>query len=262
MKTLISQLDDKASILQVFKSLEEKPQPNFPEWFSTLRKEALSSFSALSFPKLRDEEWKYTNIEPILENSYSFNTEISVKGLTPKDFETIGEKETGGTQLVFIDGLYSKEFSKVSNADGIFIESFQEALQKHSDQLKPYLGKQADSKTDAFTALNTSFIYDGAFIFVPKGKTVEKTIELVFVSSGNKISQPRNLFVLQENATASVIESHVSLGNEVHFTNSVTETFLNPGANLSHYKMQRQNKQSFHVASNHVSGEKKSRYHS
>lgn len=262
MKTLISQLDDKASILQVFKSLEEKPQPNFPEWFSTLRKEALSSFSSLSFPRLRDEEWKYTNIEPVIQNSYSFDTKLPVNSLAPKDFETIGGKETGGTRLVFINGLYSKEFSVSNYVDGIIVESFQEALQKHSDELKPYLGRQADSKTDAFTALNTSFIYDGVFIFVPKSKAIQKPVELVFVSLGNKISQPRNLFVLAEKATASVIESHISAGSEAHFTNSVTEIFLNPGARLSHYKIQRQNKQSFHVASNHISCAEKSSYNS
>lgn len=262
---VISQLDDKANILDAFKGLEEKTSSKFPQWFLAQRREAMSSFSSVSFPKLQDEEWKYTNIKPILDQAYTLDLEpqASPSQLTTKDLEVLLEKKIGEIRLVFIDGYYSNEFSKVpAQMDGLVIESFQHAIEKYSDHLKPYLGQQANSKSDAFTALNSSFIHDGQFILVPRGKAFEKPIELIYISTANKISQPRNLFVSAENSKASVIETHISLGTEIGFTNSVTEIFLGRGAHLRHYKIQKQNKESFHMASNHVSCEEKSHYES
>ena len=34
------------------------------------RKEALSNFSRLDFPTQKDEEWKYTNISPLLKHNF------------------------------------------------------------------------------------------------------------------------------------------------------------------------------------------------
>ncbi|MGE5846424.1 MAG: Fe-S cluster assembly protein SufD, partial [Ignavibacteria bacterium] len=33
-----------------------------------LRKDAILKFSELSFPTIKDEEWKYTNISPLLKH--------------------------------------------------------------------------------------------------------------------------------------------------------------------------------------------------
>ena len=35
-----------------------------------LRKEALDRFEAQGFPTTRDEEWKYTNLKPVLKQDY------------------------------------------------------------------------------------------------------------------------------------------------------------------------------------------------
>src|SRR3989339_518970 len=35
-----------------------------------LRKSAISNFSDLQFPTTRDEEWKYTNIAPLLKHTF------------------------------------------------------------------------------------------------------------------------------------------------------------------------------------------------
>ena len=43
-----------------------------------LRKSAISNFSDLQFPTTRDEEWKYTNISPLLK--HTFNALLKVAG--------------------------------------------------------------------------------------------------------------------------------------------------------------------------------------
>ncbi len=248
------QLDDKKSILETFR----KQKGPDPFWLESLRKEAASQFAGLDFPTLRDEEWKYTNVEPLLKNSFSFAP--STDKLTPPE-NLLGRDEK--VRLVFTNGNFSKELSRIPEENGIIIENFTEALRSHPKTFEPYFAKQADFKKDAFTALNTALFCDGAFIFLPKGEILETPIHLIFISSEEKvISQPRNLIVLGEGAQAKVIETHLSLHQEVYFKNAVTEIVLQPNATLHHYKIQRESKKAFHISTAQITCEKESAYHS
>ncbi|MBU1349358.1 Fe-S cluster assembly protein SufD, partial [Patescibacteria group bacterium] len=47
-----------------FKSFEEKLNGQSQSFFHKFRKDALIKFSELEFPTTKNEEWKYTNINP------------------------------------------------------------------------------------------------------------------------------------------------------------------------------------------------------
>ena len=261
------QLDDKASILQAFEALQKTASAaQHPSWLESLRKNAASCFAELNFPTLRDEAWKYTNVEPLIKNSFSFTFEPETEGLVRESIEALLWGEPEWTRLVFVNGIYSKELSKISKkAEGVRIESLRETFLKHPEELERYLARQADFKNNPFTALNTAFLSDGAFIFIPHGKVLEEPIHLLFISlsPGKKtISQPRNLIVLGEASQVKIIESHVSSAQDIYFTNAVTEIVLGPAASLDHYKVQRESKKAFHMATTQTSCDRSSAYHS
>ena len=54
--------------------------------------------------------------------------------------------------------------------EGVIVGSLAEALEKHPQLVEPHLGRHADFKRNAFAALNTAFLRDGAFIYVPAGQ--------------------------------------------------------------------------------------------
>jgi Fe-S cluster assembly protein SufD len=56
------------------------------------------------------------------------------------------------------------------------------------------------------------------------------------------------LLVAQENSSATMIESFVSINGGRHFTNAVVEIVLEDGARLEHYKVQRESNKAFHIA--------------
>ena len=56
--------------LNEFKKFESTLNGESSATIHQLRKEAISNFSGLSFPNTKDEEWKYTNIAPLL--NYNF----------------------------------------------------------------------------------------------------------------------------------------------------------------------------------------------
>jgi Fe-S cluster assembly protein SufD len=104
---------------------------------------------------------------------------------------------------------------------------------------------------NGFTALNTAFISEGAFVYIPRNVSVEPPLHLLFASDGlaSKIATfPRVLIVAEEHSKATVIESYGGFKDDSYFTNAVVEVVLGDGAQLDHYKIQRESTEAFHVA--------------
>jgi Fe-S cluster assembly protein SufD len=127
------------------------------------------------------------------------------------------------------------------------VESLATAIESGAGSVEQNLGRIAAFEQHAFTALNTAFIADGAFIELANDAVVEEPIHLVFVSGGEGVSHPRNLIVAGQHSRATVIESYVSLRESSYFTNAVTEIVVGEGAHLDHYKLQRESASAFHV---------------
>ena len=73
-------------------------------------------------------------------------------------------------RLVFIDGSYSPELSDSSDMPGgVKVLSLASALGSEEGLVKKYLSKYADFSEEAFTALNTAFMQDGGFVYIPRG---------------------------------------------------------------------------------------------
>src|SRR5262249_22475511 len=112
---------------------------------------------------------------------------------------------------------------------------------------------------------NTAFIRDGAFVAVPRGKVVETPIHLVFVSTAEEpatIYHPRNLIILGENSQITIAESYISLEENECFTNTVTEFVVGKHAVAEHYKIQRESKQAYHIATTAIHLERDSKFSS
>jgi Fe-S cluster assembly protein SufD len=78
---------------------------------------------------------------------------------------------------------------------------------------------------------------------------VKTPIHLLFLGvpgGGPVAAHMRNLFVVEENAQATIVETYS--GEGVYFTNGVTEIALDQDANLDHYKIQIESEEACHVA--------------
>ena len=87
--------------------------------------------------------------------------------------------------------------------------------------MEKHLTRHADSDANFFTALNTAFFQDGAFVSIPAGKTADKPVHLLFIGASEQAGAavlPRNLILADRGATVKVIESHVSLSDAPRVT--------------------------------------------
>jgi Fe-S cluster assembly protein SufD len=232
-----------------------------PKEITELRKKALSSFNELEFPSLKDEEWKYTNISPLLQ--HNFTVEPGEVKINEKDLQPFLFKEMKSNILVFVNGHFSEELSELKSlAQGVIVSDIGKAIKEVHPAVKKYFGQIAGFNDNIFVSLSTAFTKSGAFIYVPAGKIVEEPIHILFISSSkNKvIVQPRNLFVAEENSQVSILEHYVSLGSETYFTNAVTEIAAGENAVIDHIKLQEENKKSFHIARMEVHQERSSNF--
>jgi Fe-S cluster assembly protein SufD len=249
----------KESYLATFEGFEKKVSAKDPAWIRSLRKGAIERFASLGFPTAKDEEWKYTRVEPIVNTPFQF-------ALNPSDgvtLEKINAFSFGALQwprLVFVNGFYSAKLSELSELSGkIKVSSLREAFLKEPERVEAHFGRYVNLEKNAFGALNTAFVQDGALIDLGRGEVVDEPIHLVFISvspGGTVLSQPRNLMVAGAGSSATVIESYVSLAAECYFTNAVTEIVLEEGARLDHNKLLRESENAFHIGTTHVCGKK------
>ncbi len=226
--------------------------------FHKTRKAAIARFSELGFPTPRNEEWKYTNVSSLLAHKFKLTTE-SAK-LEKKDIEEFIFPDTQKNLFVFVNGKYDAELSTVNFGDGVIIESLGQAFANHTDLVEQHLGRYADFEKESFTALNTAFTHDGAFIYIPENKNISAPIHVIHISkvSDTAISSPRNLFVIGKNSQVKIVESYHAVDSGIYFTNSVTEIFVDENANVEHIKIQEESDQAFHIANTQIHQERSS----
>ena len=229
-----------------------------------LRREAIARFSELGFPTTKNEEWRFTNVSPIVKESFAPVFAHVEPGVTSDDVVRFSFGGLECSRLVFINGHFAKGLSTLVRTPlGMIIGSIAAVLRTDSHLANQHLGRYARFVDNAFTALNTAFLQDGAFVYVPDNQIVEEPIHLVFISTGTRpaiVSHPRILVVAGKQSRLSIVESYVSLDESRYLTNAVTEIVLGDGAVVEHDKLQLESSAAFHVGTIHVYQNQKSNY--
>jgi Fe-S cluster assembly protein SufD len=249
-------------------------QPVAPEWLQSLRAKGMARFEALGFPTTKNEDWHFTSVAPISERIFraamtskaGVSSEGSTAGMVARaDLRRFTFDQPEWHTLVFVNGEFSEDLSSYAGlGEKVRVSSLAKAIRSDIGRPERHLGKIAAFDNHAFTALNTAFIRDGAFIELQADAVVDQPIHLIFVSEGRgeSVSHPRNLIVAAPNSRASIIESYICVRDTPYFTNAVTEISLGDGARLDHYKLQRESEKSFHVGTTQVRQARDSQLHS
>jgi len=227
-----------------------------PTWIFPLRKAGMARFAELGFPTLHHEDWRFTNLAPLVKLPFRPVFEPFADGLTKETLAPLTFGHLEATRLVFVNGHYSLALSSNSLAeDGVKIKNLATALLEDSALLEKHLGRYAQDPSNPFSALNTAFFQDGGFIHITAGKAPSRPVHLIFVSTTSEPGttvQPRNLIVAEKNSRATVLETYVSNTDVAYLTNSVTELVLEDGAALEHCKFQNESLNAFHLATIHA----------
>lgn len=213
--------------------------------FQPLRQAARVRLETLPFPSDRTEDWRFTSVAPILQTP--FELPAPVPSLDAVSLPALAAPNA--LRLVFVNGRFAKSLSTLAAIPaGVQIGSLADPIPPTA---LPSLTQIASTKDNVFTALNSSFLHDGAFVVVPDGLVVEQPIEIVYLTqpAGKlPITHPHTLLVVGRAAQASFVERYLAAGDGVYFTNAVTEIALAEHAIVDHVKLQQESLQAYHVA--------------
>lgn len=222
-----------------------------PAWLAERKRSAMQRFAEAGFPDPRHEEWRYTNVRPIVRKA--FEPATGPAGPLPPQIDALGFAGLDAIRLVFADGRLLPDRSTVEDLpDGVTVMGLAQAIETRAGELAERLGAVADESDNSFASLNTAMMQDGAYVALAPGAVIERPIYLLFLSARTDqplVAHPRILVHAGENSQGTVIEHYAGQGGAAGFTNTVTELLAAPGAQLHHYLLQEQSTDGYHVGS-------------
>ncbi len=216
-----------------------------------LRREAIGRFSALGFPTTKQEEWRFTNVAPLTRTPFEPVLQYDTHGVTAEVVKRYSLGESIGALLVFINGHWSREHSRLSRLPaGVTVESLASAMRAKSELVGAHLSRYLHFAEHSFAALNTAFMQDGLFIHLPDGTSMDEPVHALFIAAGGHrpfMSSPRNLIVMGKRCSLSLAESYVGLTETPYLTTAVSEVVVGEESVLEHDKLQVEGARAFHV---------------
>ena len=212
-----------------------------------MRADGKAVFDQAGLPTRKLEQWKYTPLNKL--DALGFGAFDAVVPAIP-DALPASVPEIDAYRVVLVNGRFATGLSDLSGLDPkVKLSGLDAAVSDAPALVESLIGHQV--KTDMpMAALNAAQFEDGIVLHVPKGVALEKPVHLVSLAGGADepvSAHPRLLISLDENAEATLIETHVSFGEGVSLINGVTEISLGRHARLGHYKLQSEGGDTTHV---------------
>ena len=198
----------------------KKNEPEFMlEWRIKAFRHWMSLEKAQAEPK-----WANIHYPPIDYQAISYYSapkqKASLKSLDELDPEILRTYEKLGIPLaeqkmlagVAVDAVFDSvsvatTFKEKLSEVGVIFCSFSEAVQKHPDLVKKYLGSVVPHTDNFFAALNAAVFTDGSFVYVPKGVKCPMELSTYFRINAAETGQfERTLIVADEGASVSYLE--------------------------------------------------------
>ncbi len=189
-----------------------------PEWLLEFRLKSYRTWLTMKEP-----EWSNLKIEPIDYQSVSYYSAPKRKVLASMDevdpeiratFEKLGipleeQKLLSGVAVdaVFDSVSVATTFSDKLASLGIVFCSFSEAVHKHPDLVKKYLGTVVPYTDNFYATLNSAVFTDGSFAYIPKGVRCPMELSTYFrINAKNTGQFERTLIIAEEGSYVSYLE--------------------------------------------------------
>jgi len=217
-------------------------------WLSNLRESAGNDFVGAGFPTPREEEWRYTNVSALEKNQFSIAEKA---GMVDADFLAKVLLDDC-YHLVFVDGFYQPNFSSIDGLPaGVIATALSDGISEHEELVKSLLDSVIEVADRGFINFNTALFNEGTLISIDENTSVDKPIQLAFISSSEAtltLSNLRNLVVAKAGSKATIIETFDACGDHSYLNNVVSEIVVEPNANLSHHRVQEESAAAYHIA--------------
>ncbi|ORE88383.1 cysteine desulfurase activator complex subunit SufB [Oceanococcus atlanticus] len=193
---------------------------NEPEWMLEWRLEAYRGWL-----QMREPEWANVDYGPIDYQAISYYSAPKSMKDGPKSLDEVDPKlletyeklgipvhERAALAGVAVDMVFDSvsvatTFQEKLADAGVLFCPISEAIQKHPELIKKYLGSVVPRKDNYFAALNSAVFTDGSFVYIPKGVRCPMELSTYFrINERNTGQFERTLIIAEDDSHVSYLE--------------------------------------------------------
>ena len=190
-----------------------------PSWMTEWRLDAFKTWKKMEEPDWANVNYKKPDFQKISyysapSNKPKYNSLDEVDPELIATFKKLGisvdeqKKLVGVAMDVVIDSVsVATTFKDTLNKKGIIFCSISEAIKKHPDLVKKYIGSVVPKKDNFYAALNSAVFSDGSFCYIPKGVKCPMELSTYFrINEAGTGQFERTLVVADEGSFVSYLE--------------------------------------------------------
>ena len=164
-----------------------------------------------------------------------------------KTFERLGislqeqKRLTGVAVDAVIDSVsVATTFKEKLSELGVIFCSFSEAVKKHPELVKKYLGSVVPVNDNYFSALNSAVFSDGSFCYIPKGVRCPMELSTYFrINAANTGQFERTLIIAEDDSYVSYLEGCTApMRDENQLHAAVVEIYASKNAEVKYSTVQ------------------------
>ncbi len=183
----------------------------YRQWETLEKAQAEPTWANIHYPPINYQDISYYSApkqKPNLKSLDELDPEIL------RTYEKLGiplaeQKLLAGVAVdaVFDSVSVATTFKEKLAEAGVIFCSFSEAIQRHPDLVKKYLGSVVPYTDNFFATLNAAVFSDGSFVYVPKGVRCPMELSTYFRINAAETGQfERTLIIADEGASVSYLE--------------------------------------------------------
>jgi Fe-S cluster assembly protein SufB len=208
--------------------------------------------------EMHEPSWAHVHYPPIDFEAISYYAAPRSDADRPKSLDEVDPKlletydklgiplhERAKLAGVAVDAVFDSvsvatTFKEKLNDAGVIFCSFSEAVTKHPELVKKYLGSVVPQRDNFFAALNSAVFSDGSFVYVPKGVRCPMELSTYFrINTANTGQFERTLIVAEEGSYVSYLEGCTApMRDENQLHAAVVELVALEGAQIKYSTVQ------------------------
>ena len=190
-----------------------------PEWMTKWRLDAFKKWQEMKEPEWANVKYEKPDLQKISyysapSNKPKYNSLDEVDPELLETFKKLGisvdeQKKLSGVAVdVVIDSVsVATSFKETLSEKGIIFCSMNEAIKKHPELVKKYIGTVVPKTDNYYAALNSAVFSDGSFCYIPKGVKCPMELSTYFrINEAGTGQFERTLVVADKGSYVSYLE--------------------------------------------------------
>jgi Fe-S cluster assembly protein SufD len=259
MSVLVEKADLSLKYTALYNKFKDQLFEGSSEILNAHRNKAFQNFVLQGIPTRKNENYKYTNLNPTFLPDFEFilNKEENIVELGNEFRCDVPELNTN--LALVVNGWFGKN-EKGNLPEGVVLDSLETVSKERPELLEQY-ASLANVEEDPMVALNTAFAKDGVFLYVPKNVVVDSPIQIINLLQNTKdtFATQRNFILVEDGAKVQVLFCDHTLNLNQYISNSVTEIIAGNNSEVEYYSLQNQHNKATNIHSVFIDQKRDSR---